>query len=74
MTTQKSAGAAAAGSIPRGVLTCCVAALIVQVLIGLVAVNRLIRRRTRGISDVLGASVCAAYAFLMSGWVACVFE
>jgi hypothetical protein len=74
LTMQKSAGTAEAWSIPQGVLTCCAAALIVQVLIGLVAFNRLIQRRTRGFGDVLGTSVCAAYAFVMSGWVLQVFR
>ncbi len=74
MATQSPSDSSGAETIAQGVLTVCLAALIVQVLIGIVAARRLIHRRTRGFGDLMGATVCVAYAFVMSGWALLVFE
>jgi hypothetical protein len=48
----------------------CLAALIVQLLIGLVTLYRLIHRRTCGGGDVTGSAFCVSYSVVVSAWVA----
>jgi hypothetical protein len=48
----------------------CLAALIVQLLIGLVALYRLIHRRTCGGGDVTGSANCIGYSVIVSAWAA----
>jgi hypothetical protein len=74
MAAQRPSDIPGAESIAQGVLAVCLAALIVQVLIGIVAASRLIHRRARGFGDVMGATICVAYGFVMSGWALLVFE
>jgi hypothetical protein len=51
------------------VLLYCLAALVVQVLIGVVALVRLVHGRTCGPADLAASAVCVGFGVAMGGWL-----